>query len=205
MSNVNLAQVCFRRDLLQANEDDAIITSHWASTAGMDHAARLAANGKIKTFMTAIQSVVSNKYIMRDVRWYERDTAAPYGTQYLETIAITSGGGTASGSLLPPQVALSVTFRTSSRKNWGRFYLPGLTSSSIAATTGYVDEAVCDQVANAAQGLTDQIGTSPALVVWSTAKGNYAIPTEVAVDNVPDVIRRRRFHVATYKKIVTAP
>jgi hypothetical protein len=104
-------------------------------------------------------------------------------------------------------VACSVTIRTDQRRHWGRFYLPSLGQAVLDSTTGRISTAFADQVAAAAVLLTDRSNTSlghPTLTVWSRTGGTHHDPQSVAVDDVPDVIRSRRFKKPIYKKILAA-
>lgn len=96
------------------------------------------------------------------------------------------------------QAAMSVTLRTATRPHWGRIYLPGITSSEIGGTQGRFDTAPITAVANAfAEFQDDLAGQGFHLVVPVTqqqqlyAQGLNWV-TEIAVDDIPDVIRRRR-------------
>lgn len=199
---VNLAQATVSRTNLNPNEDDAVFTSHWVADLGfagsMTDTDRIAATTKIKTFWTAIANYVSNQAVLREVRWYELDDAAPHAAHFVTSKPITSGGAGGTGTACPPQVACSVTFKTAQRKNWGRFYVPSLTTTSLS-TNGYFSTALVTAFANAGAALAGS-ATGPYLVVWSKTRSEAMRPSTVRVDDVPDVIRRRRFTTTTFRK-----
>jgi hypothetical protein len=194
--------------------DDAIFTTHWVNlTAGgtsagaMDHAARVAATNLLKTFWSGPAGIVPHiSHAFREVRWYDIPDTAPHKPVMLETI--TTGAppgilGSSSGLLLPTQDAFSITFKTDSRKHWGRFYLPGVTATSMDSTAyGTIKTSICDTLATAALALTARTSGAgaPALIVWSHTLGQALTPTYVQVDNVCDIQRKRRLKHATYKK-----
>lgn len=149
-------------------------------------------------------------------KWYRR-AFNPYGTMIgdpprLQVFA--PGGppvrltpmthvGTIAGSVAT-QTSLSITERTAFPSNWGRFYLPGLAPAALIAS-GHVSPTVTDGIGGAfrtAYNTTMAIGLFP--VVPTTRVGGkpasdrtgdaYGLLTldHVQVDDVPDVIRRRR-------------
>jgi hypothetical protein len=109
----------------------------------------------------------------------------------------------------PTQVAMSITERTGLRRHWGRVYLPGLLSNQVQATGRWNSLAVAG-VAAALAGYYNVLvgeGIQPIVVTtvrragiidlagWS-ARGY--LPVELLqIDDVPDVIRRRRLRVVT--------
>lgn len=214
MAKVGYVQMVFDRHLMQADLDEAIITSHWrhyaaaspdAIGADFDHAERVDASSKLTDFWNAIKSLVSNKYLLSEYRWYEIPDAAPHHPVFKEIITPTVSSGTSSSGPLPPQVSCSVTFKTAVRKNWGRFYVPGLSGAQLDGTGGYFTSEACDTIATNANDKLCHAGVitnGVRLTVWSPTEGTFHDPQKVQVDNVPDVIRRRRHNVTTYKKIV---
>src|SRR3954447_20153564 len=151
---VELAQVCVDRTGMVSGLDDAIWTMHW-QLAAADHASRLAATGKIETFWDGVKNSIHPSHKLREVKWYATSTEPPH-TLFKETIftALPVGSPGTSGSFaLPPQNAMSVTLKTTPRRHWGRFYLPGVTAGVLDTTGdhGFASQAkVDDIVANAA-------------------------------------------------------
>jgi hypothetical protein len=112
--------------------------------------------------------------------------------------------GTGAFGDLPPQVACSITLRTASRRSWGRTYLPlGALGASNDLSGGRFSTSYVDYVANATGTLVGTLASNDFyLVVYSATKSALLNVEQVEVDNVPDVIRRRRWKSSTYKKIL---
>jgi hypothetical protein len=122
--------------------------------------------------------------------------------------------GTASGSALPPQVAVSVTEMTSSRRAWGRFYLPFNALANTDAQ-GRIATASLTLIADKLDAMYETClaaGLIP--VVYSPAKperetaGGGTLPAiearaltvdKLQVDDVFDVIRSRRWKAPLLK------
>jgi hypothetical protein len=206
MGAVNLAQATVDRSAVTTGLDDAIFTMHWggAGAGPMDGAARTTATNAIKTFWTACAGFIHNTHVLREVKWYDLSNTAPHKTSFIETIktgAAPGTPGTSGGLFLPPQVACSVTLKTNLRKHWGRFYLPGFTGTQLDdnAHRGAWKPATVDAIAAAAATLCQQ-ANGPTVIVWSQTAGSATFIDHVQVDDVADVIRRRRMKIATYKK-----
>jgi hypothetical protein len=104
--------------------------------------------------------------------------------------------------VLPPQNALSVTWKTDQRKTWGRFYVPGL-ATNVLDTNGRVSTAWADSVVALAAPLASRSGTGACLVVFSHKEWTHHDPQQVQCDDVSDVIRRRRFSSVHYRALAT--
>lgn len=199
-----LAQALVDRSLLTTGLDDAIFTTHWELTA-LDHANRDAATTKLKTFWTAVAAYLSTTHVLREVKWYDVSATVPH-TAFKESILTGAAPGTpgaSAGLTMPPQVSVSVTLKTQPRKHWGRFYLPGVTGSQLDDNghKGALKPSVCDAIAAAARTLAQPTGGA-SLIIYSRPAGVTYFPTEVQVDDVVDVIRKRRMRKATYKKAI---
>lgn len=169
----------------------------------MDQQARTDFASDWRTFWTAVRSHVSTKVKSSELRFYDvpANPGTPMGDPvHVEPIDLL---GTATGSTLPPQCSISVTLKTSVRKRWGRFYLPGPTTTDMT-TEGRLQGAVQNSLATAAAGLTFRGGTGAAVVVFSRVHWNHQDPTEIQVDDIYDIIRRRRYSKANYRAIVPA-
>jgi len=200
MGHVNLAQVVFDRQNLSPDEDVALITMHWRgaepgipdSVVDMDEGMRGRAVDKIMSALNGVQNRITNKIMLREIRFYE--TAPPgQGPGPAISVYVRTWAGTAVDSPLPPQVACSVTWQTDKRKNWGRFYLPGLATPSLSPTGRFLDTTIA-QIADAFAPLADRGSLeSETLCVWSPTEQTHHDPQLPRVDDVPDVIRSRRF------------
>lgn len=213
-------------------EDVDVMTFHFIKATGgtpgtyVDGTDLPAVETAVGNYWTAIKAQFPTWTHSDQFRWY-KDGPAFYhlnteGTAYVPNgdnpaIRVTEVdvAGTASVSTtLPPQVALTVTERTSSRRHWGRWYLP-------AQSTNNADAAGRMESTNLGNLLTSAVtfynacrSASMVPVVWSIAKperpkaGGGTLPaapavayevTSLQMDNLFDVIRSRRYDVATIK------
>lgn len=138
----------------------------------------------------------------------------PIGDNPAFRVTEVSTPGTASASALPPQLAVSVTEKTGVRGSWGRFYLPN-PQLSVCDVQGRVDVTWLSSVIallGTFYGTLKAAGTP--VVVFSIQKperpkknGSMMGPEqakaleikEIVLDNVFDVIRRRRWENPTQR------
>lgn len=123
--------------------------------------------------------------------------------------------GTATGtSCLPPQCAVTVTEKTSSRKHWGRFYIP-VQASATTDATGLVQSGQVTGFASSTVTLYNTCRAASVVpVVWSIQKPvrpkrpSGTLPaqpakayeiTAVQVDDIVDIIRSRRYRTGLNK------
>jgi hypothetical protein len=153
-------------------------------------------------------------------RWY-KDGPAFYelngdGTAYVPigdnpAVRVTEvdvAGTSSSTAVLPPQVAWGSTEITSSRKHWGRFYLPAGDANRLDAT-GLLGSTELGSTLGAAVTFYNACRAASCLpVVWCIQKpertkknGGTLAPqaatafevTHLQMDDITDVIRRRRY------------
>lgn len=153
-------------------------------------------------FWGNVKSVVSTQLVLDRIDWYRHGPGVTAPNPVERTLDVNVPG-TSSSQILPPQVACSLTLRTGVRKSWGRTYLPGLTSAVLdshgaLATTSVdgIEAALRTMVAHA-------VGQDFPVVVVSNHLSAALNVEATEVDDVPDIIRRRRFPAAVYKKIET--
>jgi hypothetical protein len=157
-------------------------------------------------FLSTLASVMGHYHRWTKLVLTREDSTHPIPNTPVRTRVIDIDG-TEDGNL-PPQVALDVTLKTWPRRHWGRFYVPGIWPGH-ADTYGRADDSTCDLLEGAYVTLCGtmagnnwfpivlQAGT-PATGIARTVRG-------VACDNVFDVIRRRRWDAATYRKEDSIP
>lgn len=109
---------------------------------------------------------------------------------------------------LPPQISVSVTEKTPYPRHWGRNYFPQLAANQFTSS-GHISSTACTTLANAAgvayAALQAQEFFPVVPVVQIDKQPARALlqVNSLQVDNVPDVIRRRRPHQTTFR--ATAP
>lgn len=156
----------------------------------------------IDTLNSAIAGLQSNGMTWTELVWHD----VTVGDQFYgpaDRIALRSVNGAAATARNPDQIAVSVTFRTSSRRHWGRVYLPGMNRNVFDPTYGRVSNASCDTLAAAFRTFALALEANTALtqlLVYSHAHQAVMSIDEISVDNVPDVIRSRRPKEQSYRK-----
>lgn len=159
-------------------------------------------------------------------RWYkdgpafyaQQGGAGPYlpigGNAAIRITEVDVAGTGSSSSVLPPQTAITVTERTSSRRHWGRFYLPAF-ASSTADPDGRLASGNMNTLLGAVVTMYNACRAASMFpVVWSIQKPERpkkpsgVLPpwpatafevTSLQMDNIFDVIRSRRFATSTAK------
>ena len=192
---------------------DLVTMSDFGVYGSMDAALRATCVTALNTLTGTIMGASSNTHTLVEYRWYrmafrnpitEQQRFAERGAPEAITPRGVAGSLSTSGEA-GYQMATSVTFKTAARRHWGRMYLPGLDSGNLD-TTGRLATAYVDNIANAYDtcfGALHAAGVVP--FVPSTQVDNQlgaaAVSiTEIQVDNVPDVIRKRRPKQTTYRK-----
>jgi hypothetical protein len=163
-----------------------------------------------------------------EFRWYRQDSGdIPWGDPSRVTSNPTVTAAAATTGTCPPQVACSVTEITSSRRHWGRWYIPGIASARLNPDGSFVSN-VPNGIAARAQTLYNSWtsrGVMP--IVLGSVKSDFNLAllpgtsylghqfakyvaknvtqqrlmvgypvTSLRIDDVPDIIRRRRFETA---------
>jgi hypothetical protein len=204
-------------------EDDAIITFHLLKLAGGVPEDEwiagdfTAAEAAFDAFWTSVKVGYLGSTTLKQYRWYragpQRDDelGGPGRTGPPVRVVDKAVVGTAAGSpQAPPQVAISVTERTTDPSAWGRFYLPAPEAdASQLAGTGRLAPAFQTIIANAADAMYEAwLLADTIAVVYSAAKAarqtkaGTSLPARAAralsvdtlqVDDLMDVIRSRRW------------
>lgn len=158
----------------------------------------------VNEWWTAVKPIIGTGYTFKEVRFYRKQfnpTPTP-ASRFLATgppvyIGTVGTNGTSANTALPQQVAASVTFKTPLARHWGRAYVPGLTSNRLDANQRW-DGGTRTILANAFAELFDDLQGREFFpfvpitqVGGSLLSGGFGI-SDVQVDDIPDVIRRRR-------------
>lgn len=181
-----------------APQDVAVTTHDWiklAAGAPVDAWAEVdfaTVEGNFDAFWGAILGFWTNGITLDQLRWYRIGPAVLPPQQPVRVVERNAPG--ISGDIqLPPQVAASVTERTSVRRSWGRFFLP---APSVAALQigGRLSTAFITAIADAADAMYEacRVANVPGIVYSPTSDRALTVDT-VQVDDLPDVMRSRRY------------
>lgn len=147
-------------------------------------------------FFNAIAPLMNNQAKVTGYRWTKllADGTGNDGPSFRFTEKSIAGTNAA---MLPPQVSCSVTEITSTRRRWGRFYLPFI--GTLAAGTGRFTDQTCDSISAAAAALSAGVeGVFHGIVYGAKSPPTLDVISN-RVDNVPDVIRSRRWSAPTHR------
>jgi len=209
-------------------EDAATTTLHFlkidtgAPAAWVDGTDDATVESAFGTMWAGIKDAYASTVKLDVFRWSKSGpdwdiTPAPYNPAYRVTeVAVAGTGG---GSQLPPQVAVSVTHKTSVRKRWGRCYLPAPTTDALQSTGRLKTSSTGSNAAIHTYWLAmleecTAAGIQPVIMsrardAYTTEKGHeiaaqpftaYSVE-QVQVDDLFDVIRSRRYSGPTSRVV----
>lgn len=181
------AQITFDVVKLSGGENDATWDTSQV-TGALTH---------LNGIVNAISGYQDNNFTWAETRCYVRrfnELGPGFANMGDPVYTVATGwpGTSSATNVLPYQVALSVTERTTLRKHWGRFYIP---CPSTSALDGYGrwTSATCSAIAGIVGDGYEALGNANYLaVVPSGASRTLFSVTQVQVDDIPDVQRRRR-------------
>jgi len=163
-------------------------------------------------FMASWATRMSNDYRWRETRFYKR-SFNPYtldepfvrsGPPQVVYPVTHPGTGT---EFQAPQVAVTTTDRTPYPRHWGRNYWPH-PRASLTSSGGYMAAGNVDSWCTAVHGLYSNLMAAeffPVVVVTQMDKQplrGLLTVSSVQMDNVFDVVRRRRSARTTYRKVL---
>lgn len=171
-------------------------TGFWVASAAPDQATADADAANIKTlflgdWINAWLSHMTSDMVITEIRVYAYPAGGPRAS-FVGVAPIASGNGTDTSGYLPLQVAPVLTLLTgaSGRRNRGRMYLP-LTGFSMMGSNHLLSTTATDAITSAAATFFSALGPAYPPVVLSIVGSSHRAITEVAMDNRPDVQRRR--------------
>jgi hypothetical protein len=201
MPGVILAHVMWD-DLTDPNADTAITTHHYKypvtpAEEGDYNAFVLA----FTSFFNTIANRLSSDVAVTAIRSWDLPAVAGEPLGPADHVSGFVGGGGSAADRLPPQIACSVTEETAVRKRWGRFYIPGFVVTDVS-TSGRFAGSVVTQIADAASTMYNQMnGAGRGFVSYRRADATFQLVSGIRVDDVPDVIRRRRFSTTLNRQL----
>lgn len=165
----------------------------------------------LQIMITAIAAVQPSSYKAVELIWHEhrashgpteagQETVPPAVKR--TTIAITGSAGV---DRTADQIASTCTLRTCSRKHWGRFYIPGIRAGRIDPATGRITSLGVNDLLTAVHDFQASAASASAqLGVWSWRHKAFMPISELRMDDVPDIQRRRRAKQVSYFKSYTS-
>jgi hypothetical protein len=157
----------------------------------------------LDTFWASIKGRYTDKLKLGGYHWYRHGpgVVAPNPAERVTTRAVA---GTGSDPACPPQVAMSITFRTAVRRSWGRTYLPAFSAAQLTSE-GHPANDFVDAIATAASVLYSDANDAdfPQVVVSKHLSAVLAIEA-IECDNDSDVIRRRRWSTTSHKLVINS-
>jgi hypothetical protein len=207
MASVGVLQAVYNRGRPagQPAEDVMVNVTHHALTSDdgwseteMDDAATA-----YDAFFTSHESYISSEVSLKELRFYHFDPLnVPPRPHILDGVRTLNNLGTGNAATtLPPQDAVTITWRTSIRKRWGRIYLGGFAGN--ASSDGRILHTLTTLLADDAETLVNAFATAGTdMVVWAEGVGGETI-TEIEVDDVWDVQRRRRYDSSLFREFRT--
>lgn len=208
---VNRAMLVFSRTTPAATREDRMAinlsigkqagttTSYFDATADLN-----ACKTAIEGWWTSQRGTITDQVTLLEIRWYRVSLDHLKSGPPLRVDAI-GVAGQFSSSRVPDQLSATITFKTASRKHWGRVYIPGLAANSWDTTYGRLTTSRADSLATYMRSLIVDLNTAGfEMCVWSRTARSVLHIYELHVDDVPDIQRRRRPKQRSYLKVFTS-
>lgn len=154
---------------------------------------------QIEAFINATAGLMHTSVHFSELRWYRVGPGVlpPNPAIRIKQEAIA---GTATNSL-PPQVAASITLKTVPRRQWGRMYMPWYGVTTLTGNGRFNSGTITGAADFFNALMLAAIDNEMPPVIYSKVRGKAFTVETVQIDDVPDVIRSRRFNEATVKVI----
>lgn len=190
-------------------EDDMTAGLSWASAAGgvavpLSSAEMASIETALGTWWGAVKSLAYSGYTLAEYVWHEYQpiTSRPGPAVRTTTVGVV---GTSASGRLPDQDCFTTTYKTASRKHWGRSYWPTTSQGFLDSTYGRWTSGSVTTLLNATKTLLDTDGSSDQ-VTSCVASIKYPALLgirELQVDNIVDIQRRRRAKEPTIRSTAT--
>lgn len=149
------------------------------------------------TWWTAVKADVPPDTRLSRYLWNRVGTGVPKPNAAERIVDLTPVAGTGTRSL-PPQCAAAISLRHSIRPSWGRTYLP---IAGPVISTGRFSTTRADAIVAATVSLFNSARSADFAPVVVSERLSSAIGIEyVAMDDVIDIVRRRRWKHRGYLK-----
>jgi len=200
---VRRAQLVFTRETLAPPQDamtthcDFLNLTNGSPDDTWTDADFTAIESQMSQWIAELEPFMHTSVLWHEVRWYRVGPAITPPNPAIRVVQASQNGNATTA--LPPQVAASVTLKTVPRRQWGRMYLP-LTGQTVLSATGRFLPANVTTVGQSTDAFFQSvIALDFHPVIFSEVRGKAYAVEEVQVDDVPDIIRSRRFNEATFK------
>jgi len=179
-------------------EDVAVASFSWAQAAAgvctkLSDADKSSIDTALNSWWTAVKPLVHSGISLREYRWYDYQ---PIDPRPGPVVRVTANGaaGTAGTGRVPDQLAVSQTFKSASRKHWGRWYLPGIAQNALESTYGRITSGTVTSLQASTRTLLQNVGATGYVcpVIASIQYHGVMGLRELQTDNIWDVIRSRR-------------
>lgn len=195
-----------------AGTREDVMTSHidWCSAVGgiavpLSSAERSSIETALATFKTSMNGYVTSQYTLDSYRWYDYNpiTTRPGPA---DKITLIGSAYTQASARNADQLAATSTYKTASRKHWGRSYWPIASVPNVDTTYGRLASATMSGFGAILRTLLITTGSSGQVNPVVVSLQYHAVMgiKELAVDNVLDVIRSRRAKAASARYSVTS-
>lgn len=183
---------------------------HWMNTtsgepdSSWDSTDFSTTEGAIEAMFSALVAKLSNEVRLSEHRWYAYGSGINPPTPPTRVTTLGTPITGTSTVFWPRQIGTTVTLRTTLRRHWGRIYLP-------------ISPVTLDNFGQMSSGQTDAVASAArtALLVTPATRGIVPVVydrnrkilfgvTQLEVDSIPDVQRRRRPRDTQYRKIYTS-
>lgn len=200
----NIYRMSVNWSLGEPETNMAVTTHDWLFTPDGDpsEAQWAVPEGRMDTFLGAISDRISSLCHVVSYRWHE---LAGDGTgaetnqiRFTERNLPFNGHG-----LQAPQVSCSITEITDVRRRWGRFYLPFPTTNIFY--DGRLAPGLAAILATPAAALLSQADPEWQAIVYGKVQPTTLPIRKVRVDDVPDIIRSRRWSGPSERATVDVP
>src|SRR3954454_14993179 len=151
-----------QEDLVSINPHFAVAASPGAPISFLDNAAKAVVETEVYTWIASWAALASNQFNTWQLIWHDIKAGDPfYGPADRFTQLDPGIPGTFPNARTPDQIAINLTFRTASRKHWGRVYLPGINSGRYDAVYGRPTNATCDSLASSWRTMINTLAGKP--------------------------------------------
>lgn len=145
------------------------------------------------TWWTAVKSHVSSGVTFSQFRFYKKRFPLSLASGPPDHIGNYNSPGTGSAAdTLPLQTAMSITEKTPLPRSWGRFYQPGLLAANLDQYGRWTSGEI-DAWADATETLYETLISAELAPIVPVSAAQIVVPVQsIQIDDIPDVVRRRR-------------